>query len=107
MLSGAPLRSGTVSVTTRLSITMSLPVDASFRGYKFNQEQAVLMATDQGFERDGWKKLNQELGLTAIHIPEAYGGGGFGQALGDMGPLRIDLARSLKGGGRLGKLPLG
>ena len=42
------------------------------------KEVRRLMATDQGFERDGWKKLNQELGLTAIHIPEAYGGGGFG-----------------------------
>ena len=33
-----------------------------------------------GFEREGWQKLNQELGLTAIHIPEAYGGQGFGHA---------------------------
>jgi alkylation response protein AidB-like acyl-CoA dehydrogenase len=39
-----------------------------------------LMATDAGWERDTWKKLNQELGLTAIHIPEAYGGQGFGYA---------------------------
>src|SRR5476651_2706721 len=37
-----------------------------------------LMATDMGFDREGWKKLNQELGLTAIHIPEAYDGAGFG-----------------------------
>ena len=36
------------------------------------------MATDTGFDREGWKKLNQELGLTAIHIPEAYDGAGFG-----------------------------
>ncbi|TWT02884.1 acyl-CoA dehydrogenase family protein [Reyranella sp. CPCC 100927] len=39
-----------------------------------------LMATDAGFDRDAWKKLNQELGLTAILIPEAYGGQGFGHA---------------------------
>src|SRR5258707_3121910 len=39
-----------------------------------------LMATETGFEREGWQKLNQELGLTAIHIPEAYGGQGFGYA---------------------------
>ncbi|HKU94613.1 MAG TPA: acyl-CoA dehydrogenase family protein [Vineibacter sp.] len=39
-----------------------------------------LMATDAGFDRDAWKKLNQELGLTAIHIPEANGGQGFGHA---------------------------
>lgn len=37
-----------------------------------------LMETEAGFERDRWKKLNQELGLTAVHIPEAYGGQGFG-----------------------------
>jgi hypothetical protein len=33
--------------------------------------------------------------------------GHFGKSLGNMGPLRIELARSVKGGGRLGKLPLG
>jgi len=37
-----------------------------------------LMETDAGWDRDGWRKLNQELGLTAVHIPEAYGGQGFG-----------------------------
>ena len=42
------------------------------------KEVRRLMATDAGFEREGWQKLNQELGLTALHIPEAYGGGGFG-----------------------------
>ena len=39
-----------------------------------------LMATEAGWERDGWQKLNRELGLTAVHIPEAYGGQGFGYA---------------------------
>ena len=33
-----------------------------------------LMATEQGFDPEGWKKLNQEMGLTAVLIPEAYGG---------------------------------
>lgn len=42
------------------------------------KEVRRLMATEQGFERDGWKRLNQELGLTALGIPEAYGGQGFG-----------------------------
>lgn len=41
-------------------------------------EVRKLMETEAGFDRDGWKKLNQELGLTAVHIPEAYGGQGFG-----------------------------
>ena len=35
-----------------------------------------LMATDAGFDREGWKKLNQELGLTALQIPEATHGEG-------------------------------
>ena len=52
-----------------------------------------LMATDAGFDRDGWKKLNQELGLTAIHIPEAYGGGGFGY--GELGIVLEEMGRNL------------
>ena len=44
------------------------------------KEVRRLMATETGFERESWRKLNQELGLTALHIPEAYGGGGFGYA---------------------------
>src|SRR5260370_35084643 len=42
------------------------------------KEVRRLMATDAGFDRDAWRRLNQELGLTAIHIPEAYGGQGVG-----------------------------
>ncbi len=37
-----------------------------------------LMQTEAGFDQDVWRQLSQELGLTAIHIPEAYGGQGFG-----------------------------
>jgi alkylation response protein AidB-like acyl-CoA dehydrogenase len=36
------------------------------------------METDAGWEREGWQALNAELGLTAVRIPEAYGGHGFG-----------------------------
>jgi alkylation response protein AidB-like acyl-CoA dehydrogenase len=42
------------------------------------KEVRRLMATEAGFDRQAWQKLNQELGLTGIHIPEAYGGQGFG-----------------------------
>ncbi len=42
------------------------------------KEVRRLMATEAGFEREAWKKLNQEMGLTAVNIPEAYGGSGFG-----------------------------
>ena len=44
------------------------------------KEVRRLMATEAGFEREGWQRLNQELGLTAILIPESYGGQGFGHA---------------------------
>jgi alkylation response protein AidB-like acyl-CoA dehydrogenase len=37
-----------------------------------------LMETETGWDREGWRELNQLLGLTAVHIPEAYGGQGFG-----------------------------
>ena len=52
-----------------------------------------LMATEQGFDREGWKKLNQELGLTAVHVPEAYGGSGFGY--GELGIVLEEMGRSL------------
>jgi len=57
------------------------------------KEVRRLMATEQGFERDGWQKLNQELGLTAIQIPEAYGGAGFGQA--DLAIVLEEMGRGL------------
>ena len=44
------------------------------------KEVRRLMATEAGFERKAWQKLNRELGLTAILIPENYGGQGFGHA---------------------------
>jgi alkylation response protein AidB-like acyl-CoA dehydrogenase len=43
-----------------------------------SSEVRKLMETDAGWDRESWKKLNQELGLTAVHIPEEYGGQGFG-----------------------------
>jgi alkylation response protein AidB-like acyl-CoA dehydrogenase len=42
------------------------------------KEVRRLMETDSGWDRDAWKKINQEIGLTAVAIPEAYGGQGFG-----------------------------
>ena len=52
-----------------------------------------LMATEQGFDPEGWKKLNQEMGLTAVHIPEAYGGAGFGY--GELGIVLEEMGRNL------------
>ena len=37
-----------------------------------------LMVTREGCDSQVWRQMSQELGLTAIHIPEIYGGQGFG-----------------------------
>ncbi len=37
-----------------------------------------LMETDVGYDIDVWRQMSEDLGLTAIHIPESYGGQGFG-----------------------------
>ena len=42
------------------------------------KEVRRLMETDDGDDRNGWRSINAELGLTAVRIPEAYGGQGFG-----------------------------
>ena len=51
------------------------------------------MATDEGFDREAWRRLNHELGLTAIHIPEAYGGQGFGYC--ELGIVLEEMGRAL------------
>lgn len=37
-----------------------------------------LMETEEGFDEKVWRQLSQNLGLAGIHIPEDYGGQGFG-----------------------------
>jgi alkylation response protein AidB-like acyl-CoA dehydrogenase len=37
-----------------------------------------LMATAQGYDPEVWRQLSEELALPGIHIPEQYGGAGFG-----------------------------
>jgi alkylation response protein AidB-like acyl-CoA dehydrogenase len=52
-----------------------------------------LMETETGWEREGWRELNQLLGLTAVHIPEAYGGQGFGFV--ELGIVLEEMGRAL------------
>ncbi|MEQ1890332.1 MAG: acyl-CoA dehydrogenase family protein [Alphaproteobacteria bacterium] len=52
-----------------------------------------LMATDAGWERETWQKLNADLGLSAVHIPEAYGGQGFGFV--ELGIVMEEMGRAL------------
>src|SRR5262245_29862485 len=37
-----------------------------------------LMEMDIGHDPEVWRSLTQDLGLTAVHVPEIYGGQGFG-----------------------------
>jgi alkylation response protein AidB-like acyl-CoA dehydrogenase len=52
-----------------------------------------LMETETGWERESWRELNQLLGLTAVHIPEAYGGQGFGFV--ELGIVLEEMGRAL------------
>src|SRR5690348_16225366 len=51
------------------------------------------METDQGYERDGWHTIDTALGLTAIRIPEEYGG--YGLTFGDQGIVLEEMGRAL------------
>ncbi len=57
------------------------------------KEVRRLMATEAGFEAAAWRKLNSELGLTAVRIPETYGGQGFG--FGELCIVLEEMGRSL------------
>ena len=37
-----------------------------------------VMETESGYDSEIWRMMAEDLGVTAIHIPEAYGGAGFG-----------------------------
>jgi alkylation response protein AidB-like acyl-CoA dehydrogenase len=52
-----------------------------------------LMETEAGWDRAAWRELNNQLGLTAIHIPEAYGGQGFSFV--ELGIVLEEMGRAL------------
>jgi alkylation response protein AidB-like acyl-CoA dehydrogenase len=52
-----------------------------------------LMETETGWDRAAWRELNQQLGLSAVHIPEAYGGQGFGFV--ELGIVLEEMGRAL------------
>lgn len=52
-----------------------------------------LMETDGGYDPEVWRQLSQELGLTAVHIPEEYGGQGFGFV--ELGIVVEEMGRAL------------
>ena len=57
------------------------------------KEVRRLMETDEGYEPEGWRAINDALGLTALRIPEEYGGYGLG--FGDQGIVLEEMGRAL------------
>jgi alkylation response protein AidB-like acyl-CoA dehydrogenase len=51
------------------------------------------METEAGWDREGWRELNDQLGLTGVHVPEAYGGQGFGFV--ELGIVLEEMGRAL------------
>jgi alkylation response protein AidB-like acyl-CoA dehydrogenase len=51
------------------------------------------METEAGFDAQVWQALSRDLGLTAVHIPEAYGGQGFG--VGELAIAVEEMGRAL------------
>ncbi len=51
------------------------------------------METDIGYDVDVWRQMSQDLGLTGIHVPESYGGQGFG--ISELAIATEEMGRSL------------
>ena len=52
-----------------------------------------LMETETGYDPEVWKQIANDLGLTAVHIPETFGGQGFSFA--DLAIIVEEMGRSL------------
>ncbi len=52
-----------------------------------------LMETESGYDAEVWRQIAGDLGLTAVHIPEAYGGQGFSFA--ELAIIVEEMGRSL------------
>ena len=57
------------------------------------QEVRKLMETEAGYDPDTWQQLSEEVGLAGTHIPEAYGGFGFGAV--ELGIVAEQMGRHL------------
>jgi len=52
-----------------------------------------LMETNEGFDRETWRALNDQLGVSGVHIPETHGGQGFGFV--ELGIVLEEMGRAL------------
>src|SRR3569623_269101 len=51
------------------------------------------METEAGWDRPGWRDINDQMGLSGVHIPEEYGGQGFGFV--ELGIVLEEMGRAL------------
>jgi alkylation response protein AidB-like acyl-CoA dehydrogenase len=51
------------------------------------------METEAGWERDRWREMNDALGLCGVHVPEVFGGQGFGFV--ELGIVLEEMGRAL------------
>ncbi|MEC6988528.1 MAG: acyl-CoA dehydrogenase family protein, partial [Actinomycetota bacterium] len=60
-----------------------------------SSEEAVReqMETDNGFDPDVWTQMAEQMGLQGLHIPEEYGGSGFGYV--ELGIVLEEMGRAL------------
>jgi alkylation response protein AidB-like acyl-CoA dehydrogenase len=58
-----------------------------------SSEVRRLMETAEGFDEAVWKQMAQELGLQGLHIPERFGGQGFGFV--ELGIVMEEMGRAL------------
>ena len=52
-----------------------------------------LMATDAGYDPGVWQQLSADIGLAGAHIPQEYGGYGFGPV--ELGIIAEEMGRTL------------
>ncbi|PIE32615.1 MAG: acyl-CoA dehydrogenase [Ilumatobacter coccineus] len=57
------------------------------------REVRDLMETDQGYDPAVWSQMAEQMGLQSIHIPEEYGGQGFGYV--ELGIVLEEMGRAL------------
>ena len=60
-----------------------------------SSEEAVReqMETEKGFDADVWKQMAEQMGLQGLHIPEEFGGSGFGFV--ELGIVLEEMGRAL------------
>ncbi len=51
------------------------------------------MEADDGYDADVWKQMGEQMGLQGLHIPEEYGGSGFGYV--ELGIVLEEMGRAL------------